>query len=172
MNKKIVVILLAGALVTPVLYFGWIKYQSHRKDQLIEASRIYWDARAANDFQTAYQLEAATFAGFLAPDEVETRHFHGVRIISYELGDVDVSGDGAEVVIKMSITAPFSAVVRDRAPFRDHWTWMDGKWLHGYPTKGGSGLERDPAPGVLKAGQMPDFMQGGTATPPTPAPGL
>lgn len=158
MKKNFAVGILVLAVAVPVSYFGWLQYQNHKLDLLVIRANAYWSAKVANDLVTAYQLEAATVAGQLAPDEVEQHQYHGMRMVGYDLGSAKLLPDGGEIMVEVTATTPFGVAPRKGARFADHWTWMKGDWFHGYPQKGGSGLEKDPAPGTLKGGG-PSFLE-------------
>lgn len=155
--KHVKTLIFALAVIAPLGYLGWIQYQEHKLSMLSERAEAYWNARAANDLLTAFRLEASQAAGNMQPDEVEQNHYHGIRIVSAEIGTARVDGDDGEVEVVVISTVPFGGSLMREPKMSDHWTYLKGEWFHGTPEKGGSGLEKDPAPGALKS--SPGFMK-------------
>lgn len=99
---------------------------------LRERVKAYWDARKINDLQTLYSMETATVEGKLRPDQVSRTQFSTLRIVGYNITDVKITGDKAEIKLDTEVMHP---AIEGKAlvgpSIVDYWTHIDGKWYHG-----------------------------------------
>lgn len=115
---------------------------------LRERAKIYWDARKINDLQTLYSMETATLEGRLRPDQMSRTQFSTLRIVGYNITDVKITGDKAEIKLDTEVMHP---AIEGKAlvgpSIVDYWTFMDGKWYHGERSKPAkSGSSPSPSP--------------------------
>jgi len=135
-------------LVVILSIFGSYKainyYLNHRESALIDRAALYWNAVAANDILTIFQLQAESAHGNLTPDEVKLGRDWSTRLIHFDLAEVTTHGNSAEIQVKREITLPDTTTGKTMVypPFKDHWTFIKGEWYHGTPEKGGSGMKR------------------------------
>lgn len=149
-------VILAGAGYT------WFDFQSrHGEKALVARANQYWEARKANDYNTAYQLEAATVSGRLTPDEVDVEPEWGRRLVGYKIGNIVYYGDKAEIEIsKEYVMREFSKPFGVPRPSKDLWTFVNGRWYHG-------GTEKEQAGVFDRKGITPPVQP--TEAPPSPA---
>jgi hypothetical protein len=148
-----------GLLAIGAVY-AWFDFQDrHSEASLLARANQYWEARRLNDYLSAYELEAETASGQLAPDEVETRPEWGQRLHSFKLGPVEYFNDHAEIELTTDFTIREFTKPMGASTKKDLWTFIKGRWYHGAPEKGGAGIRK---PGSAQPPQP--------ANPPEPAP--
>jgi hypothetical protein len=151
--------LAVGALLLAAGY-AWFDFQNrHSEATLLARANQYWEARRLNDYLTAYELEAETANGQLAPDEVETRPEWGQRLHSFKLGPVEYFNDHAEIELTTDFTIREFTKPMGASTKKDLWTFIKGRWYHGAAEKGGAGIRK---PGSAQPPQP--------ANPPEPVP--
>jgi hypothetical protein len=131
-----------GALLLAAGYAGFDFQNRHSEATLLARAHQYWEARRLNDYLTAYELEAETANGQLAPDEVETRPEWGQRLYSYKLGSVDYYNGHAEIELTTEYLIRELSKPAGGGTAKDLWTFIKGQWYHGAPEKGGAGIRK------------------------------
>lgn len=135
--------LLAFCMMLAGAVYGWFDFQQrHSEASLLARANDYWEARRLNDYLTAYELEAETANGQLAPDEVETRPEWGQRLHSFKLGPVEYFNDHAEIELTTEYTIREFTRPMGASTKKDLWTFIKGRWYHGAPEKGGAGIRK------------------------------
>jgi hypothetical protein len=152
-----------GLLLLGAVY-AWFDFQSRRSEStLLARAHQYWEARRLNDYLTAYELEAETANGQLAPDEVETRPEWGQRVYSFQFGGVEYFNDQAEIELTLETIIREFTKPTGKSTSKDLWTFIKGQWYHGAPEKGGAGIRK---PGSFQ----PPQPANPTESAPAPAP--
>ena len=136
----IILLIILAAIATNLISF----FLNHREAALIDRATTYWESIKAHDLESAYLLEAETGCGHFAADEVELQREWGTRLISFTLGEVVYYMDNAEIVLGRVITQPDTQTskLKELPKAKDLWTFCAGKWYHGKPSMGGSGLRK------------------------------
>lgn len=131
-----------GLLLLGAVY-AWFDFQSRRSEStLLARAHQYWEARRLNDYLTAYELEAETANGQLAPDEVETRPEWGQRVYSFQFGGVEYFNDQAEIELTLETIIREFTKPTGKSTSKDLWTFIKGQWYHGAAEKGGAGIRK------------------------------
>jgi hypothetical protein len=135
--------LAVGAMLLAAGYAGFDFYARHSEAALLARAHQYWEARRLNDYLTAYELEAETANGQLAPDEVETRPEWGLRVYSFQLGGVEYFSDQAEIELTVETIIREFTKPNGKSTSKDLWTFIKGQWYHGAAEKGGAGIRKE-----------------------------
>ncbi len=122
---------LLAVLVTPRVIFA---VDEDAEDQGLRVQvETYWNARAANDWFTAYQLEKNPGADGnpLNPTKYYAKNNSGPRLIQPKIESLTRDGDKAMARVSVTQVMPLASVAL-KVPlyFESYWERIDGNWRH------------------------------------------
>lgn len=125
------IIALLAVLATPGLVFA-VDENAGDQDLRVQVE-TYWNARAVNDWYTAYQLEKNpdTDGNPLNPSKYYVKNNSGPRLIQPRIESLSRDGDKAMAKVTVTQVMPLASVAL-KVPlyFESYWERIDGNWRH------------------------------------------
>lgn len=120
-----------AVLATPRVIFA-VDENAEDQDLRVQVE-TYWNARAVNDWFTAYQLEKnpGTDGNPLNPTKYYAKNNAGPRLIQPKIESLTRDGDKAMARVSVTQVMPLASVAL-KVPlyFESYWERIDGNWRH------------------------------------------
>lgn len=158
------VVLLAGGQLAD-------RQWTHRPEAVLTRATAYWEAVRLRDYLTQYQMDTKTALGLMKPHEFTKRKPFGAHLVRYDLGQVKVMDDLAEIDIEIENSLmEMNGKTLPAQKVKDVWRFINGQWFHGdipRPNPGKKGAAIPPGANGLPSSlpKEPMTLPSGTPLP-------
>jgi len=100
------------------------------EQRLLEQAQAYWQARAANDLNTAYAMESGSLPGGGVDQLTYSRVGAGMILKDPAVSDPIVEGTSGKVTVRLTLVVPAMRGGRFPQESEDAWVKIKGRWYH------------------------------------------